>query len=142
MSGTKIHKSKTYELLKDAFTNDCFGAHMARLFADIAISEGVPVVAGEFTDLARSDEVHATSYFNILRDAGELSFGFRTGHTADNVKALLSREVIKADRCAALIKISNDEGLEEISGMMEEISLGQMTHIARLTHLIKTNVRW
>ncbi len=130
-----MSEKKTLKLLREAFASECYAEQMATLFAKIAMQEGLPGIATEFEELARGDNSHAVGYFNVLRDAGEFYYGFKTGNTIDNIQTTLEKEVIKADGCAALIKIARDEGLENIAETMEEVSISEMQHIHRLNNL-------
>ncbi|MEK6625914.1 MAG: ferritin family protein [Bdellovibrionota bacterium] len=131
----KLQGSKTYKLLKEAFTLECYGELRCKLFASIAQNEGLPAIATAFNEVARSQNIHAINHFNIMRDSGELYYGLKTGSTIDNLKTALTAELHESDVSAGLIKVANDEGFIEIAAKMEEMALAELANIHRLTAL-------
>ncbi|HAZ13641.1 MAG: hypothetical protein A2X86_16165 [Bdellovibrionales bacterium GWA2_49_15] len=135
MHKKKFRESRTYALIRDAFTAECYTSFRDSLFAKTAQEEGLSAISEEFSEFARCRNSHTLCYFNVLKDAGDEFYNFKSGNTLENIKTALQSEMLKADACVALIKAARDEGLENIAEMMEEISMDEMSHIQRLASL-------
>ena len=138
----KLEGTKTCKLLKEAFAAECFAERRFKLFASIARDEGLPAIEDTFNEMASSQNYHAESHFDMLRESGEQYYGFKVGNTVENIKTALAVEALESDECTGLIKVATDEGLSYVAERVEQIAIDEVAHIHRLNTLMNEIVKW
>ncbi len=122
-------KSKTYQNLMDAFSQESRANRLYLYFSRRAVLEGYPEIAETFLEAAQGETGHALGILDYLREYGEPTTGKPIGTTQENLEAALALEALENDKMyPEMAKQAREEGHEEIAAWFESLARAEDTH--------------
>lgn len=124
--------TKTEELLRDAFAEECMAAVRYKVFADRADLEGLTGVADMFRALSRSEMKQAEHFLQYFEEesGSDLSTGLPMGSTEENLDASLQKEEFDSETMYPdASKQASEDGFEWIAELLNSMGQAEARHL-------------
>jgi rubrerythrin len=128
-------KSKTYQNLMDAFSQESRANRLYLYFSRRAILEGFPEIAETFLEAAQGETGHALGILDYLREYGEPTTGKPIGSTKENLEAALALENDKM--YPEMARQAREENHEEIALWFESLARAEDTHATQFREALQ-----